>query len=138
MGIKHHLHSEIDTIERTEILNAQVKHIDAIARFTREGLDIPEVQPCCDFDADRQGFLRNEKACCRRLEEFARTNGKVILYADTMSPPMTASIKQTLERRDRQMAHNEKFGITPATIKKALPQMGSDIDDLIATAGGKE
>ena len=51
---------------------------------------------------------------------------------------MTASIKQTLERRDRQMAHNEKFGITPATIKKALPQMGRDIDDLIAgTAGGK-
>mgnify|MGYP001157270070 FL=1 len=143
MGIKaHHLHSEIDTIERTEILNAlRIGHIDAIVgiNLLREGLDIPEVSLVAIFDADRQGFLRNERSLLQTIGRAARnSNGKVILYADTMSPPMTASIKQTLERRDRQMAHNEKFGITPATIKKALPQMGSDIDDLIAgTAGGK-
>ena len=143
MGIKaHHLHSEIDTIERTEILNAlRIGHIDAIVgiNLLREGLDIPEVSLVAIFDADRQGFLRNERSLLQTIGRAARnSNGKVILYADSMSPPMTASIRQTLERRDRQIAHNEKFGITPMTIKKALPQMGSDIDDLIAgTAGGK-
>ncbi|MGB2120786.1 MAG: helicase-related protein, partial [Candidatus Poseidoniaceae archaeon] len=143
MGIKaHHLHSEIDTIERTEILNAlRIGHIDAIVgiNLLREGLDIPEVSLVAIFDADRQGFLRNERSLLQTIGRAARnSNGKVILYADSMSPPMTASIRQTLERRERQIAHNEKFGITPMTIKKALPQMGSDIDDLIAgTAGGK-
>ena len=143
MGIKaHHLHSEIDTIERTEILNAlRIGHIDAIVgiNLLREGLDIPEVSLVAIFDADRQGFLRNERSLLQTIGRAARnSNGKVILYADSMSPPMTASIKQTLERRERQISHNEKFGITPQTIKKALPQMGSDIDDLIAgTAGGK-
>ena len=143
MGIKaHHLHSEIDTIERTEILNAlRIGHIDAIVgiNLLREGLDIPEVSLVAIFDADRQGFLRNERSLLQTIGRAARnSNGKVILYADSMSPPMTASIRQTLERRERQITHNEKFGITPMTIKKALPQMGSDIDDLIAgTAGGK-
>jgi len=143
MGIKaHHLHSEIDTIERTEILNAlRIGHIDAIVgiNLLREGLDIPEVSLVAIFDADRQGFLRNERSLLQTIGRAARnSNGKVILYADSMSPPMTASIKQTLERREKQISHNEKFGITPQTIKKALPQMGSDIDDLIAgTAGGK-
>ena len=143
MGIKaHHLHSEIDTIERTEILNAlRIGHIDAIVgiNLLREGLDIPEVSLVAIFDADRQGFLRNERSLLQTIGRAARnSNGKVILYADSMSPAMTASIRQTLERRDRQMEHNKKFGITPATIKKALPQMGSDIDELIAgTSGGK-
>ncbi len=143
MGIKaHHLHSEIDTIERTEILNAlRIGHIDAIVgiNLLREGLDIPEVSLVAIFDADRQGFLRNERSLLQTIGRAARnSNGKVILYADSMSPPMIASIKQTLERREKQIAHNNKFGITPMTIKKALPQMGSDIDDLIAgTAGGK-
>ena len=143
MGIKaHHLHSEIDTIERTEILNAlRIGHIDAIVgiNLLREGLDIPEVSLVAIFDADRQGFLRNERSLLQTIGRAARnSNGKVILYADSMSPPMIASIKQTLERREKQISHNNKFGITPMTIKKALPKMGSDIDDLIAgTAGGK-
>ena len=143
MGIKaHHLHSEIDTIERTEIINAlRIGHIDAIVgiNLLREGLDIPEVSLVAIFDADRQGFLRNERSLLQTIGRAARnSNGKVILYADGMSPPMTASIRQTLERRSRQMKHNEENGITPTTIKKALPQMGEDIDDLIAgTAKGK-
>ena len=125
MGIKaHHLHSEIDTIERTEILNAlRIGHIDAIVgiNLLREGLDIPEVSLVAIFDADRQGFLRNERSLLQTIGRAARnSNGKVILYADSMSPPMTASIRQTLERRERQISHNEKFGITPMTIKKAL------------------
>ena len=143
MGIKaHYLHSEIDTIERTEIINAlRIGHIDAIVgiNLLREGLDIPEVSLVAIFDADRQGFLRNERSLLQTIGRAARnSNGKVILYADSMSPPMMASIKQTLERRDRQIAHNDKNNITPVTIQKALPKMGSDIDDLIAgTAGGK-
>ena len=143
MGIKaHYLHSEIDTIERTEIINAlRIGHIDAIVgiNLLREGLDIPEVSLVAIFDADRQGFLRNERSLLQTIGRAARnSNGKVILYADSMSPPMMASIKQTLERRDRQIAHNDKNHITPVTIQKALPKMGSDIDDLIAgTAGGK-
>ena len=143
MGIKaHHLHSEIDTLERTEIINAlRIGHIDAIVgiNLLREGLDIPEVSLVSIFDADRQGFLRNERSLLQTIGRAARnSNGKVILYADSMSPAMAASIRQTLERRERQIIHNEKFGITPVTIQKALPQMGSDVDDLIAgTAGGK-
>ena len=143
MGIKaHYLHSEIDTIERTEIINAlRIGHIDAIVgiNLLREGLDIPEVSLVAIFDADRQGFLRNERSLLQTIGRAARnSNGKVILYADSMSPPMMASIKQTLERRDRQIAHNDKNNITPVTFQKALPKMGSDIDDLIAgTAGGK-
>ncbi len=143
MGIKaHHLHSEIDTIERTEIINAlRIGHIDAIVgiNLLREGLDIPEVSLVAIFDADRQGFLRNERSLLQTIGRAARNSeGKVILYADSMSPPMTASIRQTLERRQRQNAHNEEHGITPSTIKKALPKMGSDVDDLIAgTSGGK-
>jgi len=143
MGIKaHHLHSEIDTIERTEIINAlRIGHIDAIVgiNLLREGLDIPEVSLVAIFDADRQGFLRNERSLLQTIGRASRnSNGKVILYADSMSPPMTAAIRQTLERRQRQMAHNEMYGITPVTIQKKLPQMGSDVDELIAgTSGGK-
>jgi excinuclease ABC subunit B len=143
MGIKaHHLHSEIDTIERTEIINAlRIGHIDAIVgiNLLREGLDIPEVSLVAIFDADRQGFLRNERSLLQTIGRASRnSNGKVILYANSMSPPMTAAIQQTLERRQRQMAHNEKHGITPVTIQKKLPQMGSDVDELIAgTSGGK-
>ena len=137
-----YLHSDIDTLERIEIIrDLRLGTFDVLVgiNLLREGLDIPEVSLVAIFDADRQGFLRNERSLLQTIGRAARnSNGKVILYADSMSPPMMASIKQTLERRDRQMAHNEKFGITPATIKKALPQMGSDIDDLIAgTAGGK-
>ena len=143
MGIKaHYLHSEIDTIERTEIINAlRIGHIDAIVgiNLLREGLDIPEVSLVAIFDADRQGFLRNERSLLQTIGRAARnSNGTVILYADSMSPPMTASIRQTLERRQRQMAHNQKHDITPVTIQKALPKMGSDVDELIAgTSGGK-
>jgi excinuclease ABC subunit B len=143
MGIKaHHLHSEIDTIERTEIINAlRIGHIDVIVgiNLLREGLDIPEVSLVAIFDADRQGFLRNERSLLQTIGRASRNaNGTVLLYADSMSPPMQAAIRQTLERRQRQAEDNELKGITPQTIKKALPQMGSDVDDLIAgTAGGK-
>ena len=129
MGVKaHHLHSEIDTIERTEIINAlRHGHIDVIVgiNLLREGLDIPEVSLVAIFDADRQGFLRNERSLLQTIGRAARNqHGKVLLYADGFSPAMEAAVRQTLERRQRQHANNEALGITPKTIVKALPVMG--------------
>ena len=144
MGVRsHHLHSEIDTIERTEILNAlRIGHIDVVVgiNLLREGLDIPEVSLVAIFDADRQGFLRNERSLLQTIGRAARNeNGRVLLYADGMSPAMEASIRQTLERRKRQDAHNKANGIVPKTIIKALPQMGAEADELIAgTATAKD
>lgn len=146
MGVKaHHLHSEIDTIERTEIIKAlRLGHIDVIVgiNLLREGLDIPEVSLVAIFNADREGFLRNERSLLQTIGRASRnSNGQVILYADSMSPSMSAAIQQTLERRVRQSAHNEENSIIPKTIIKALPEMGTEIDDLIAGtskgAGGK-
>ena len=144
MGVRsHHLHSEIYTIERTEILNAlRIGHIDVVVgiNLLREGLDIPEVSLVAIFDADRQGFLRNERSLLQTIGRAARNeNGRVLLYADGMSPAMEASIRQTLERRKRQDANNKANGIVPRTIIKALPQMGSEADELIAgTATAKD
>lgn len=143
MGVKaHYLHSEIDTIERTEIINAlRIGLIDVIVgiNLLREGLDIPEVSLVAIFDADREGFLRNERSLLQTIGRAARNeNGKVILYAENMGKAMKSSIRQTLERRQRQILHNEQHGITPRTIEKALPKMGDHIDDLLAgTSGGK-
>ena len=144
MGVKaHHLHSEIDTIERTEIINAlRIGHIDVIVgiNLLREGLDLPEVSLVAIFDADRQGFLRNERSLLQTIGRAARNlNGHVILYADSMSQAMKAAITQTLERRERQQAHNEANNITPRSIVKELPKMNSDLDDLIAgTSSSKD
>ena len=144
MGVKaHHLHSEIDTIERTEIINAlRIGHIDVIVgiNLLREGLDLPEVSLVAIFDADRQGFLRNERSLLQTIGRAARNlNGHVILYADGMSQAMKAAITQTLERRERQQAYNEANNITPKGIVKALPKMNSDLDDLIAgTSSSKD
>jgi excinuclease ABC subunit B len=144
MGIKaHHLHSEIDTIERTEIINAlRIGHIDVIVgiNLLREGLDLPEVSLVAIFDADRQGFLRNERSLLQTIGRAARNlNGHVILYADGMSQAMRAAISQTLERRERQEAYNVANNITPRSIVKELPTMNSDVDDLIAgTSSSKD
>ena len=137
MGVKaHHLHSEIDTIERTEIINAlRHGHIDVIVgiNLLREGLDIPEVSLVAIFDADRQGFLRNERSLLQTIGRAARNqNGKVLLYADGFSPAMEAAIRQTLERRERQHANNVALGITPTTIVKALPVMGETANETIS------
>ena len=137
MGIKsHHLHSEIDTIERSEIINAlRIGHIDVIVgiNLLREGLDLPEVSLVAIFDADKQGFLRNERSLLQTIGRAARNeNGRVILYADKMSPAMAAAIQQTLERRERQHKYNQTHGITPKTIVKALPAMYSKDEDFIS------
>ncbi len=142
MNVKaHYLHSEIDTIERTEIIKAlRLGHIDVIVgiNLLREGLDIPEVSLVSIFDAEREGFLRNERSLLQTIGRASRNeNGKVILYADTVSPSMEAAIAQTNARRTRQIEYNQANGITPRTIHKALPVMGAEVDDLLAGAAGR-
>ena len=142
MEIKaHYLHSEIDTLERSEIIKAlRIGHIDVIVgiNLLREGLDIPEVSLVAIFDADKEGFLRNERSLLQTIGRASRNeNGKVILYADSMGRAMESAISQTIERRQRQIAHNEKHGIVPKTIVKALPVMGIEADQLLAGTAGK-
>ena len=142
MGVKaHYLHSEIDTLERSEIIKAlRIGHIDVIVgiNLLREGLDIPEVSLVAIFDADKEGFLRNERSLLQTIGRASRNqNGRVILYADTMGRAMESAITQTIERRQRQIAHNEANGITPTTIEKPLPVMGIEAEQLLAGTAGK-
>ena len=142
MGVKaHYLHSEIDTLERTEIIKAlRLGLIDVIVgiNLLREGLDIPEVSLVAIFDADKQGFLRNERSLLQTIGRASRNvNGSVILYADSVSPSMEAAISQTVRRRGLQGEHNEKNGIIPKTIQKALPVMGAEIEDLVSGVAGR-
>ena len=141
VGVKaHYLHSEIDTLERTEIIKAlRLGHIDVIVgiNLLREGLDIPEVSLVAIFDADKQGFLRNERSLLQTIGRASRnSNGSVILYGDSISPAMEASIGQTITRRRMQGAYNEENGIVPKTIEKALPVMGAELEDLFSGVAG--
>tara|TARA_Y100001970_G_scaffold282143_1_gene394394 strand:+ start:7113 stop:9386 length:2274 start_codon:yes stop_codon:yes gene_type:complete len=141
MGVKaHYLHSEIDTLERTEIIKAlRLGLIDVVVgiNLLREGLDIPEVSLVAIFDADKQGFLRNERSLLQTIGRASRNvDGSVILYADSVSPAMEAAISQTVRRRSLQRKHNEENGIVPQTIQKALPEMGAEIEDLLSGVAG--
>lgn len=141
MGVKsHYLHSEIDTLERTEIIKAlRLGLIDVIVgiNLLREGLDIPEVSLVAIFDADKQGFLRNERSLLQTIGRASRnSNGSVILYGDSVSPSMEAAISQTVRRRRMQEEYNEEHGIVPRTIQKALPVMGAEIEELLSGVAG--
>jgi len=134
MEIKsHYLHSEIDTIERTEIIKAlRIGHIDVIVgiNLLREGLDLPEVGLVAIFDADREGFLRNERSLLQTIGRASRnSNGRVIMYADSISNAMQSAISQTIERREIQMKHNDELGIIPQTVEKSLPVMNSEYQE---------
>jgi excinuclease ABC subunit B len=119
-----YLHSEIDTLERVEILRElrQGKYDVLVGiNLLREGLDLPEVSLVAILDADMSGFLRNETSLMQTMGRAARhSEGHVIMYADRMTPAMKFAIKETARRRKKQIAYNEKHGITPTTIESEL------------------
>lgn len=119
-----YLHSDIDTIERIEIiLKLRKGEIDVIVgvNLLREGLDIPEVSFVAILDADKEGFLRSETSLIQTIGRAARNvNGRVILYADVITGSIERALAETKRRRDIQVAYNQKHGITPKTIQKNI------------------
>ncbi len=130
-----YIHSEIDTMERVEILrDLRLGEFDVLigVNLLREGLDLPEVSLIAILDADKEGFLRNERSLTQTAGRAARNaNGKVIFYADKVTASMQATIDETDRRREIQIAYNEKHGITPTTIFKSKEEIlskGSILD----------
>ncbi len=128
MGIRvRYLHSEIHSLERVDILRSlRLKEYDVLVgvNLLREGLDLPEVSLVAILDADKAGFLRNERSLIQTAGRAARNvNGMVILYADTMTDAMRFTIDETNRRRRIQKEYNEAHGITPETIRKSIAEI---------------
>jgi excinuclease ABC subunit B len=139
-GVKvRYLHSDIDTVERVEILrDLRLGTFDVLVgiNLLREGLDIPEVSLVAILDADKEGFLRSERSLIQTIGRAARNlHGRAILYADRMTESMKKAIGETERRRTKQVAHNLAMGITPRSIVKQVRDL---IDGVYSEKAGKE
>ena len=127
VGLKvRYLHSDIDAIERVEILRGlRAADFDILVgiNLLREGLDLPEVSLVCILDADKEGFLRSQTSLIQTAGRAARhINGEVVLFADTVTQSMEALISISEYRRTKQLEYNEKHGITPRTVRRAVQE----------------
>jgi excinuclease ABC subunit B len=137
-----YLHSDIDTIERVEIIrDLRLGVFDVLVgiNLLREGLDIPEVSLVAILDADKEGFLRSERSLIQTMGRAARNiNGSVILYADRITNSIQRAMDVTTDRRNKQEAYNKKYGIIPKGVIKPIVDIldtdlsASDIDELIS------
>ena len=139
-GVKvRYLHSDIDTVERVEIIrDLRLGEFDVLVgiNLLREGLDIPEVSLVAILDADKEGFLRSERSLIQTIGRAARhINGMAILYADKMTDSMKRAIGETERRRNKQIAWNEKMGITPMGVQKRIKDL---IDGMYDADEGKK
>ncbi|MBI5716721.1 MAG: excinuclease ABC subunit UvrB [Burkholderiales bacterium] len=139
-GVKvRYLHSDIDTVERVEILrDLRLGSFDVLVgiNLLREGLDLPEVSLVAILDADKEGFLRSERSLIQTIGRAARNiNGKAILYADKMTDSMQAAIGETERRRAKQFAHNTAMGIVPRTVNKRVRDL---IDGVVSDKTAKD
>lgn len=140
MGVRTmYLHADIDTIERVEILrDLRLGVYDVVVgiNLLREGLDLPEVSLVAILDADKEGYLRSETSLIQIIGRAARhIEGKVIMYADTITRSMEAAIRETQRRRDIQMAHNLRHGITPQGIAKGVRDLTDRIRKMAEERG---
>jgi len=138
MGIKtHYLHSEIDTLERVEILrDLRLGVYDVVVgiNLLREGLDLPEVSLVAILDADKEGYLRSKGALIQTMGRAARhIDGHVIMYADTVTNSMASATSETQRRRQIQEAYNREHGITPQGIRKAIKDIAQRVQAVAET-----
>jgi excinuclease ABC subunit B len=128
-----YLHSEIENLQRTEIIRQlRLGEFDVLVgiNLLREGLDIPEVSLVAILDADKEGFLRNITSLIQTFGRAARNkDGSVIMYSDTITQSMKLAMTETDRRRTKQIEYNQKMGITPTTIVKAIPQQTVVLDE---------